>query len=67
MQTFFAKINYIGVTIFLEPTNITLGENESDAVIEVHKEGLSDLTTSVLLSTKDLSTTGMCNIPLAQY
>ena len=45
--------------MFLEPANITLQESESDAVIKVHREGLSDLTTSVFLSTKDLSTTGM--------
>ena len=50
----------LGVTIVLEPTNLPIHENESDAVIKVHKLGLSDLTTSVVVTTKDLSTTGMC-------
>lgn len=56
MRTFFAKCS--GVAIFLKPTNITLQESESSAIIKVHKEGLSDLTMSVLLSTKDLSASG---------
>lgn len=34
-------------------------ESESDTIIKLRKEGLSDVTTSVLLNTKDLSATGM--------
>lgn len=44
----------------LEPTNLTLYEKDGDAVISVVRLGLSDITTSVLLTTKDLSAVGMC-------
>ena len=46
--------------MFLEPTNLTLYEDEGDAVISIQKVEVSDLTTSVFVSTKDLSTSGMC-------
>lgn len=49
-----------GITVFLEPTNLTLYEDEGDAVISIQKVEVSDLTTSVFVSTKDLSTSGMC-------
>ena len=46
--------------MILEPTDLVLYESDGIAAITVKKVGMSDLTISVYVSTKDISTSGMC-------